>query len=184
MSQESVEVEPYQEESISQDWRIQDLSTADWALSRVADLERELEENEEVAKAAIARIEARKQLLNEKVERGLRFFRSHLAAFAQEHRSALLGGGKKKSRSLLHGTLGWKKSGGRLEVRDRAALLEWARLQPVELGFLRITEAPALDEIQRQFKLTGEVPPGTDVQPEVEEVVIKAAMTGESNGSN
>lgn len=172
--------DPENQETWTPDWRISDLATADWALSRVGDLQREIDENEALAEAARDRITLKTQILNERVHRGVEFFKRHLEAFAQSHRELLLGGGKKKSRSMLHGSLGFRKAGGGLEVQDREALLDWARLQPIESGVLRITEEPNLVEIKREFKRMGELPPGTDLAPETEEVVIKA----ESGGSD
>lgn len=168
------EVEP----SVTEVWCVSDLTSADWALSRLADLEREQAENRALEAAAISRIKLKAELLNEKLGRGVAFFRSRIEAYAETHRAELLGGGKKKSRALLHGTIGWRKTGGGLEVKDEAALLAWAQSQPAESGVLRIKESPALDEIGKAFKRTGEIPPGMDVKPEVEKLIIDAALGG------
>lgn len=162
-------------------WSIQNLETADWALGRIADMQREIEENKVLEAAALTRVKLRAGLLNEKAMRGIRFFESRLQAFAEANRELLLKGGKKKSRDLINGVLSWRKTGGKLEVKDATALLEWARVQPVETGVLRITEAPALDEIKKLFKTTGELPPGTDISPEGEEFQVKATSMGEAN---
>jgi len=167
------------EPAVTDQWSIGDLSAADWALSRICDLEREIAENNELAEEAIAKIKMRTDLLNERAQRGVAFFKGRLATFAQTHRELLLGGGKKKSRSLLHGSIGFRKTGGSLEVLDKSELLEWARFQPAEFGFVRIKEEPAVDEIKKRFKLTGEVPPGTHLAEEREEVVVKAEMGGD-----
>lgn len=167
---------------VREGWRVENLSSADWALSRIADLEEELAENNVVLEQAMARIRSRTEKLNEQITKGITFFRSALAAYAHEHRDALLKGGKKKSRSLLHGSIGWKQAGGDLKVQDRDALLVWARTQPVEKEFVRIKEEPAVDAVKRHFKLTGEVPPGCEVEPEREDFTVKttkAANLGE-----
>jgi phage host-nuclease inhibitor protein Gam len=175
----------YQDDSdpnVRDGWSINSLSSADWALSRVSDLEAELAENNAVAEEAIARIQSRADKLNERVQKGITFFRSALAAYAYAHRDELLKGGKKKSRALLHGSLGWKKAGGDLKVQDREALLAWARTQPVEKAFLRIKEEPAVDEVKRHFKASGEIPPGCDVEPEREDFVVKTIKPGAAQG--
>lgn len=154
-------------------WRIEDLGGLDWALSRIADLEREQAENAEIVGAQIDRLRARLEKLNAQAERGLRFFRSQVAAYAEAHRAELLGGGKKKSRALPSGVIGWKKVPAKAVVTDEAALLEWARSQPVELELVRITEKPAWSDIKKQIEATGEVLPGTDYQPEGEALTIK-----------
>lgn len=165
-------------DDVDEGWSIRDLETADWALLRLADLEREVEENTRVTNVHISKLQQRCQALNQTVIRRTEFFRQALAAFAQTHRAALLGSGKKKSRALLHGTLGWRKTGGGLTVTDKEALLEWARAQPVELELVRVKEEPALPEIKRHFASTGELPPGTETSPEVEEFVVKASLGG------
>lgn len=185
-SLEVVQPEPYEDEldtgvPVTDAWHIQDIPTADWALGRVCDLEREIAENEAVADLAISRIHLRTQALNARAQRGVEFFKGRIAAFAESHREALLGGGKKKTRSLLHGSISWRKSGGGLQVQDKEALLDWARLQPAELGFVRIKEEAAVDEVKKAFKATGEVPPGCDVAPEGEEVIVKAELSERSN---
>lgn len=156
-------------------WHIDSLADADWVLKRLADLRAEVEENKRIEEAAIARIKLKTQALNNRVERGVCFFESKLRDYAEQHRVELLKGGKKKSRSLLHGTLGWRKVGGQLRVVDPDALMQWAVQQPVENGFVRIKEEPAIDEIKRHFKTCGEVPPGMDVTPESEDFFVKPA---------
>ena len=169
-------VEEYQDEEMPEarpGWHIGDLGALDWALSRVADLEREMAENERLAALAIERIRLRTLKLNERAARGVQFFSGRIREYAELHRAELLGGGKKKSRALVHGTVGWRKKGGGLSVTDVEALLAWARAQPVEAELLRIKEEPALSAIKKHYAATGEVPDGCDVEPEVEEFTLK-----------
>lgn len=172
-----------QDPAVDERWSIKDLPSADWALSRIADFEREAAENKAVAEANIARTKLRLELLNARLEHGAAFFRGKLREFAETNRAELLGGGRKKSRSLEHGSIGWRKSKSGLEVKDAEALLAWARAQPVELDLVRTTEAPALVAIKERFEGTGEVPDGCEVKPETEELFIKAESGG-VNGSH
>lgn len=155
-------------------WAPKDLVDLDWALSRIADAERQQAELRRVAEEVIARARLKAEILSERLEKEAAYFRSRVATYAETHRAELLGNGKRRSRTLLHGTIGWRKTGGGLEVTDREALLDWARAQPVELGCLRIKEEPALTEIKKHCATTGEVPPGCDVSPDAEEFTIKA----------
>jgi len=154
-------------------WQVRTLGDADWCLERMAALEREQRENTEAAEERIEMIRARNENLNARLARGVEFFRRRLQTFADAHRDELLMGGKKKSRALMHGSIGWRKAGGGLVVKDEAALLEWARKQPVEAEVLRVTEAPAIGAIKALFRTTGEVPPGADVEPERDEFQVK-----------
>lgn len=163
-----------EDESVREGWEVRDLSSLDWALSRIADLEAERAENEQLKQEAIARIEAKAEKLNRSVDHGLAFFRSRVAVYAHTHRAELLKGGKKKSRKLPHGTIQFKKVGGGYEVTDAEALLAWARQQPAEAEVLRIREEPALAAIKKHVESTGEVPPGLEERPESEEIRITA----------
>lgn len=160
-----------EEPAVSAPWTVQSLEDADWALKRIGDLEREVAENERVYQSALLRLKLRHGVLTERADRGIAFFTAKLEAYAAEHRAELIKG-KKKSRTLLHGSLGFRKSGGGLEVLDKEALLGWCRQQPVESEVLRITEAPAIAAVQKHFKDTGEVPPGTELKPEVENFTL------------
>lgn len=155
-------------------WTIDTLETLDWALSRVADLESEISENEAVAARAHAAVDMKTAQLNARAMRGAAFFRQQIAAYAQAHREELLKGGKKKSRNLLHGVVGWRSSGGGLEVTDREALLAWAKNQPAELGLLRVKLEPDLVAIKAHAKAHNLIPPGMQEKPEAEELKIEA----------
>lgn len=178
-------VAEYQDEyddGVTHAWRIENVDSADWALSRLADLEREIAENELICARRVQEMTLRTALLNERAAKGAAFFRMRLTEFAKEHREALLGGGKKKTRKLTSGEISFRKSGGVLVVKDADALLAWAQSQPVEKGFVRTTEAPSIPDVKSHFKLTGELPPGCDVEPEAEEINVKAAPRGSTNG--
>lgn len=154
-------------------WRIETLADADWALRRCGDLQAELAENEALLAKAVERLEARHSTLAMRIRRGLEFFTAKLREYAEQHRADLLKGGKRKSRALLNGTLGWRKKGGGLKVLDEAALLDWCRRQPVESGLLRVKEEPALAEVRRHFKESGEVADGCEPEPERDEFEAK-----------
>ena len=151
-----------EDDTVRDGWRIENVQSLDWALSRIADLEREQNENAAIVEEHIQRLKLRLDKLNAQAERGLKFFRSQVQAFAEQHRAELLGGGKKKSRALPHGTVGWKKVPAKAVLQDKDALLAWARSQPVEDEVIRIAEEPAWAVIKKRIEATGEVLPGTD----------------------
>lgn len=168
--------EPYEDAPLPQGeepWAVRTLADADWSLERLGELEQQIRENNKLAELAVLRIETRKALLNEKAMRGVRFFRGHLHSFALTSRETVLGTGKRKTRELLHGSIAYRKTGGSLEVLDKELLLKWATKQPIELGYVRIKEEPAIDEIKRAFKASGEIPMGCDIKPETETIDIK-----------
>jgi phage host-nuclease inhibitor protein Gam len=165
--------EDEQEPSVRGPWRIDSLSDADWALSRLAECEAEADEIERQAEATIQRVRARAAELKAKAERGAGFFRFKLLEYAEAHRADILHG-KKKSRDFLHGRIGWRKAGGGLAVTDKEALGAWLRAQPIESGLYRVKVEPEMAAIQAVFRETGEVFPGCEPKPETETIHIEA----------
>jgi phage host-nuclease inhibitor protein Gam len=155
-------------------WQIETLQSADWALARLAECEAEAAEIDRQAKAAIERVKARAEDLKAKAGRGANFFRFKLLAYAERHRTAILGAGKKKSRDFMHGKIGWRSKPERLEVENAAELEAWLVAQPVEAGLYRQKIEPEMAELQRRFKENGEIPPGMKIHIEPESIEIKA----------
>jgi phage host-nuclease inhibitor protein Gam len=155
-------------------FHIMNPQTADWGLSRVAMLKAELRDIEEQARAAKERIDRRAESLKAKVQRGIAYFEFKLLEYAETHKKALLGGGKKKSRSFVHGVIGWRSSQERLEVKDAKALVAWLETQPVERGLYRTKVEPEMAAIQALYQTTGEIPPGCDIKPETDTPYVKA----------
>ncbi len=170
--------EDEQDPNVREGWHIESLDTADWALRRIAELQVEVEENDSVLAATIAKLQARTEKLNASANRGLEFFSGRLREYAELNQAMLLKGGKKKSRALPSGSIGWKTVPAKLTVTDDAKALAWAEKQPVESELLRIRTEVSKSALAAHFKGSGEVPPGCDVAPEREEFVLKAESAG------
>jgi phage host-nuclease inhibitor protein Gam len=160
-------------------WKIETITSADWALARMAELQAEADSIDEQAQKAKERIDARAASLKERIARGLGYFRYKLLEYAETHKATLLGGGKKKSRTFLHGTLGWRRRGGKLVVKEPDALRAWLVTQPVESGLYRMKVEPEMVELQRRFKEHGECPPGCDAEPDIDEPYVKVEVPEE-----
>lgn len=161
----------------SEPWRIHLIGDADFALRRMGELQAEIQQLNDLKNAAISRIETRHRKLVGRAELGVVFFRAQLELWATEHRGMLLAG-KKKSRQLLHGSIGWRSKPAKLEVTNDARLLDWA----IANDMVRRTEKPAMDAIGAYFKKTGDIPPGTDVIDGHEAFEVKT--TGGDNDQN
>jgi phage host-nuclease inhibitor protein Gam len=156
-------------------WQIETLQSADWALARMAECEAEAAEIDRQAKAAIERVKARAEELKAKSARGAGFFRFKLLAYAERHRTAILGTGKKKSRDFMHGRISWRAKPERIVVEDPGALEAWLLAQPPEEGLYRVKLEPEMRALQERFKETGEIPPGCDYEHEHEDIKIEAS---------
>ncbi|MBN1442850.1 MAG: host-nuclease inhibitor Gam family protein [Planctomycetes bacterium] len=155
-------------------WSIGSEGEADWAFERIQYLDAHIGAIEEQEKAAIARIQARAAALKEVSNRGVMFFSAALMEYGEREKKALLGGGKKKSRTFLHGTIGWRKKGGKLTWIDEAATLNWAKSRPVEQGLYRVKYELEKKAIQDATKAENIIPPGCELEPETDEVYVKA----------
>lgn len=172
----------YQDEedaNVGLGWTPRNLTDLDWAIERHGALQRQIDENNAVLAERIAQLKLRNENNNAQAMRGIAFFAAKIREYANAHRDELLGGGRKKTRDLPSGSVGFRKCGGGLKVVDKDAVLKWCQAQPIETGVLRVKEEPAVDAIKRHYGNTGEVPPGCDVEPEREEVVIKTAASKE-----
>jgi phage host-nuclease inhibitor protein Gam len=179
---EATQPEPsYQDETdpaVREGWQIDSIGSLEWAMSRVADLETEAAENEAALAEAHRRLDARAAQLADRVKRGIGFFKAAVLRYMEAHRPELLKGGKKKSRVLLYGSVGWRASGGRLRVLDREMLAAWAAKQPVELGLFRIKIEPEMKVIQAYAKAGNLIPPGCEWESEHETAYVNAISPG------
>jgi phage host-nuclease inhibitor protein Gam len=158
-------------------WRIGELTEADWAFQRMLELEAQIAAVDLQAQAAIARVEKRAAELKEKAARGVEFFRAHLEEYGEREKRSLLVG-KKKSRDLIHGTIAWRKKGGKLRWVDEAATLEWAKSRPVEQGLFRVSYSLEKKAIQDATRAENIIPPGTELEPEMDEIQIRTTKEG------
>ena len=145
----------------------------DWAFERLAQCQAEARAIDEQYEAWLKRAQQRRDELKERAMRGVGFFESRIKMGAQAAREFLLKG-KTKTAAFLHGSVSWRRLGGRLTVSDPKALAEWLATQPVELGLWRQEIKPEMKALQEHCKATGEVPPGTVWGEEYEECYVKA----------
>jgi phage host-nuclease inhibitor protein Gam len=167
-------------------WRIDSLGALDWALAKLAGIEREQDENGKLAEAAIFRVRAWLIKENSKLIASEAFFRGHVAAYANEHRAELLGDGKKKTRELPNGKLSWRRSGGGLKVVDEEMAIAWCRSEGLQKF---VIQTPTLDlpGLRHWVSGGGVAPPGTERVPESDNLTITATgnelTTKRSNGN-
>jgi phage host-nuclease inhibitor protein Gam len=165
-------------EPIADTWAIANLSDLNWALERMAAAEAQMAENAALAAEAHARIDARLASINHGPSRAIDYFSAQIRIYAESHRAELLKGGKKKSRDLPGGTIGWKKTGGTLVVENADEALAWAKAQPLEANLTRVKVELSKSGLNAHFKANGEIPPGCVLTEESEELQIKPVAFG------
>lgn len=155
-------------------WQIETLADADFALRRQGECLAEAAEVDAMERAAIAQIRARADKIRKAAMVGAGFFEAKVLAWMERNRDGIVKG-KKKSRSLLHGTVGWRSSTERLAVEDEAAVEEWLRMLPRDSPLARWKVEPAMQAINEEFKTAGIVPPGFKVVPSEDTPYVKPA---------
>jgi hypothetical protein len=182
----SDEIAPHDEEYIDEQdpqvkgpWLPATITDVDWALSRIADCEREVDDIRAQLKRATDLLCRRAEELEARIRRGAEFFRMKLLVWAEQNPDAIRQG-KKKSRDFLHGRIGTRSAGGHLKVTDKRALEGWLAQQPIDKGLYRIKIEAEMIQLQHHFQATGEVPPGTEYESEAEKVYIRAESPTEA----
>jgi hypothetical protein len=153
-------------------WMPKTIRDVEWTLARISEAEEDMAEVGAQLDAAITTLKQRGALLTEKAERRAAWFRSLAETWAREHRSEVVRG-KAKSREMLSGSIGFRAKAEKLVVVDKEKLAAWLEAQPIESGLYRVKFEPVMAELQALLKSTGEMPPGTDLEPATETIQIK-----------
>jgi phage host-nuclease inhibitor protein Gam len=152
-------------------WAPKSIRDVEWALECVAESEAEIASIDEQLSDLIARATARAEKLKASAANRVAFFKGRVAEFAENHKAELLIG-RTKSRQFLSGTVAWRRKPAKLVVTDKDALAKWLETQDPSL--FRVTVAPEMRALQELTTTTGIVPPGTDYEPERDELTVKA----------
>jgi len=182
---EPEEITAYEALELGAPWEIKTISpgiipaSADWTLQRAGECEAEIATVEDHYQAALKRLNERRAELIDRAQRGVNYFQYKLLQWATKERPWLLKG-KAKSVQLMHGTFGWRKSGGRLKVEDKDALAAWLSEQPIESGLYRVKIEPEMRALQEHCRKSGEVPPGCTFEPEYDQFYVKAEAPEEA----
>lgn len=139
----------------------------DRRLAVLAALERQIEQNTEVARRRIEMIRSWMETENAALQRRADFLRSLLEQAARAYPYPP----KVKSRRLPNGTIGSRTVPARLEVVDEEAALRWAE----EHGFDgAIRKSVRITPLREYWQSTGIVPEGCQEAPAEERFYVKA----------
>lgn len=155
-------------------WKIETVTSLDWAMSRIAALQVELADLADQERARIEAIEERAAALAQKANRGISFFEAMVSEYAHRNRAPLLGGGTRKSRDVLHGSIGWKSKPGKIVVRDAKALGEWLERQSPDSGLYRIKLEPEMVALKALHAKEKTIPPGCEWIEDEDEFFVTA----------
>lgn len=139
----------------------------DYQLRKLAGIEAQQESNNAIAQAEIRRQLAWCDSENAILENRAEYIRARM-------REAILGYdfGDKKTRRLPHGEFGRKKVPAKLVVDEAAAVIDWAKEYDAP-DLIRVKQEVNKTELNKFVESTGLPVPGTHIEPESEQLIIK-----------
>lgn len=143
-------------------------ATASLVLREIAETEADLERHDQALQAEIAMLRARYERLTARAR--ARSVRLHGVAMEIARRMDF---GKKKSRAVGYGVIGFRTKPEHLSIEDDAAALAWARTHAPELVEIRTVEKLPQKKLAGYFAATGDLPPGCAWVPAIEEFYVK-----------
>lgn len=161
--------------SDSEPWRVKGMSDRIFGMDVLAKAALEKARDKSIYDAAKARLDAWLTSREEAIDSGVAYVKAEMERDATTHRAELVKG-RTKTIDLPNGTISWRKSGGRLVVTDKEALAQWCVEEGPDKALYRVKTEPEMVKVQALFKATGVIPPGCDVEPEVESITIKPSM--------
>lgn len=153
---------------LDEGFRIDSPDKAAWAMRKYRRLAQKQLSNQNLAASEMARIDEWLTRVNAPVLSEMKFFSSHLEAYAIGQRA--LG---QKSIDLIDGTIKTRAQAAGVKV-DRFIFIEWA-IEAKRFDLLRVSYDPDLEEIKTKSVIdgrdvidvsTGEVIPGAEPRPE------------------
>ena len=132
-------------------WRITDDAGADWALRKIAQAQRRIEQRKAFVEAEIARLQRWQEQANKQDLSDIEFFTSHLQSYFETLRESGALGNRKTYR-LPHGALQVRASGPKFERNDEQ-LLVWAK----SVGLVRVKEMPDWSAIKQRHNRSNKV---------------------------
>lgn len=167
-----------QEQVESEKFKVTDESSANWALRKIAQMEKQIEANNELAVAEEEKIEAWRKSVNDTAQNSIDFFQSYLAEYAMSLKKE---NPKFKTLKLPNGQLSFRKQQPKWDLDDEKVLKTLKETGNDDL--IKVTEKPKIAEIKKAFKAhgtkainpeTGEVVEGITIVEQPEKFGVKA----------
>ena len=145
------------------DFKITDMSTAEWAMRKIKESENEIEKLEAHAKSEKERIDNWLKEASETHKNTIEHFTNHLRFYLETE--------NKKSIKLINGTLSKRKRQPKWELEDKETLVKQLENKGLQ-ELIRIKKEPDLSEIKKAFDVvegkainteTGEIIEGINV---------------------
>lgn len=156
-------------------FRITNLEQANWALRKIRAFKKQMEENEQLAKAEIERIQEWLQKENEKAQRSIQFFEYLLGEYLAEERKK----DPKFRLSTPYGKATFRKQQPKW-IYDDEILLRWLKQNNMQ-SYIRIKEEVNKADLKKVLKVAGdkavtedgEIVEGITIQEQPEKLVVE-----------
>lgn len=128
-------------------FQINDMEAADWALTKIAEAENEIEKNKKYADMQRHKIDEWETDVNKEYENTIDFMKSHLQLYLQTQ--------DKKSIKLINGNIGFRKRQDKWHIPNEEELIK--TLESTELDdLIKVTKKPKLAEIKKHLSVIGD----------------------------
>lgn len=144
-------------------------------IRRVADIEAELNQNEQAAAAEIRDIEAWRDARNAPLERRRGWIVSHLQGLARTYN--FFG---RKSRELAAGRFGWRSTSDSVDFVDMAAAVAFAEQNGLEV---KVSKSVGKKPLLRHLRATGELADGVEFVPAEDRFFVSPAENGKDGAA-
>jgi len=157
-----------QEQVEREAFTIQDDQAANWALRKIGQMQKQIEDNNALAVAEIDKIEAWNKQENQKSQDGIDYFQGLLSYYALKKKEE---DPKFKTLKLPNGKLSFRKQQPKWNYDDEAVVqaLKQAKLD----DFIQVKESPKKADIKKAFSVAGDKVVNPDTGEIVEGITVE-----------
>ncbi len=149
-----------EEKPLAQDFKVDSLEKADWAMRKIGRAEAEIDRFTELAKDMKARIDARLALITGHHQKTIEAMSYLLRPWAEVE---IARSGKARSFKLISGVVGFRQSPERLEVEDADSVISWLESNHRE-DCIRLKKEVDKTQVKDLIKETGQLPDGCSLK--------------------
>ncbi|MFA5377241.1 MAG: host-nuclease inhibitor Gam family protein [Dehalococcoidia bacterium] len=147
------------EEIRKPEFAVTEMSSAHWCMRKIWEARLRMAERADLAQKELARIQAWLDKENAADLESVAYLESKLEPWVE----AAIDGGKKRSINLPFGIAGFRHTPDKLEIKDEAAALAWAKANKPEA--VKVRESILKEPLADHIKTTGEIPDGCEPVP-------------------
>ena len=174
-TEQSNSFQEFLDEQEDETFKITNEEQANWALRKISQLKKQIEQNDKFAEMEISKVEAWRQSENKKQQDSIDYFTGLLAEFALQKKKE---DPSFKTKKLPYGKLQFRKQPSKWKV-DKAKVVKYLEETGMN-DFIRVKKEPKVADIKKAFNVQN----GKVINPETGEIIegIEVEERGEKFG--